>query len=50
MNDATTREIMKTSDEKPSVWMPCPMSNNGVNKSSNHDGVDDVGDKIAAFR
>ncbi len=47
MNDCTTRKVMKPIDVEPSFRMPGPVGNDGINKASNHDTVNDVGDEIA---
>ena len=49
MNNCTACKVMETIDIYPSTWMPRPMSNNRINKTSNQNTVEDVGIKVAAF-
>ena len=50
MDDCATSEVMKSIDIEPSLWMPSPMSNDWIDKPSDHDTVDDVSNEIATFR
>ena len=50
MYDGTASKIVEAFDIKPSLRMPCPMRNNGIDESSNHDAIDNVSDKVATLR
>lgn len=49
MHDSTSSEIMEAIDGQPSLGMPGPVCNDGVNETCDHDTVDNISDEIASL-
>ena len=49
MYHPTTGEVDESVYSKPSVPVPSPMGDDGIDDAGDHDAVDDVGDEIAAL-
>ena len=49
IHDGTAGKVMEAVDAEPSLRVPCPMRNNGVDESSDHNAVYNVSDKVAPF-